>query len=177
MAAAVACVVTLLVAAVGGRWFVKDVVGWVGGQVGHDELTLRLLGWAWVGVPMLVISALLWFGERVPLPVRKVVGATALAIGASSAMLRTGHRGPSEEQIFGEVWADAQPLSYGWGAAAGTVLAMFGVMLVVYLIAGKVAGSPLPPRPRALIGKALWPVWIVLVGLGIWLAVAGRMPS
>ncbi len=169
-------VVVLVVSGMFGHLYVKAFVRWLGAAVGHDELVLRALGWAWLGVPLLVITALLILRRRLSLPARQILGTAAFTLAASSAML-LGRRGDSEEKVFGEVWPDAQPLGYGWGASGLSIVAMVVVASITYIIAGKIAGTPLSKPAQKRIDLALAPVCVVLLLGGLWIALTGPLPT
>jgi len=170
-------IVVLVVSGMLGHHYVKPFVRWLGGVVGHDELALRALGWAWLGVPLVMIALLLILRERVPPQPRSVLAVAAFTLAASSAMLPGGRRGESEEKLFGEVYPDAQPLGYGWGAAGLSIFAMFVVAAITYIIAGKIAGTPLPKPARKRIDPVLGAACVALLIGGLWLALTGPLPT
>src|SRR5690242_17611125 len=45
--------VVLLTSGLLGRHYVRDIVAALGTALAHDELSLRALGWCWIGVPLL----------------------------------------------------------------------------------------------------------------------------
>ncbi|WP_344160977.1 hypothetical protein [Kribbella yunnanensis] len=173
----IAVLVVLLTSGVLGHQYVKPFVRWLGVAVGHDELVLRALGWAWLGVPLVVIALLVSLRVRVAPRLRLVLAFTALALAASSAMLVGSRRGQSQQKVFGDVYPDAQPLGYGWGAAGLSIFAMFVVAALTYIIAGKLAGTPLPHPTHQRIGRAVIAMCVVVLLGGLWLALTGPLPN
>ncbi|TDD48738.1 hypothetical protein E1263_33070 [Kribbella antibiotica] len=170
-------VAVLLTSGLLGRRYVRDLVAHLGTAVSHNELALRALGWAWVGVPLVVLTVLLVLRRRIDRTIRGVVATAALCLAASSAMLTGGRRAPRAEVFFGAVYPDAQPLSYGWAAAGLTIFAMLAVSAITLIVAGKIAGRPMPAAVQQKVGHALGVALILLLAAGLLLALTGPLPS
>ncbi|MET7278699.1 hypothetical protein ABZS29_10760 [Kribbella sp. NPDC005582] len=174
--ASILVVAVLVVSGVFGDLYVRDFVAHLGTAVAHDELALRALGWCWLGVPVVVLTVLLLLRHRLSRRVRGVVSTVMFCLAASSAMLPGGRRS-RPKVVFGDVYPDAQPLSYGWASAGLTIVAMLAVSAVVLLVAGKIAGRPLPAATQRKIAPGLGVALILLAAGGLWIALAGPLPT
>jgi len=170
-------VVVLLASGLFGPRVVRGLVAHLGTAVAHNELALRALGWCWIGVPVLVLTALLLLRQRIDRTVRGVVATVMLCLAATSAMLTGTRRGRRLEVVFGDVYPDAQPLSFGWASAVMTVFAMLAVSAAVFIVAGKLAGRPLSAETQRKIGPGLGAALILVAVAGLWFALAGPLPN
>lgn len=167
----------LILSGVFGDLVVRDVVRSVGDVAGTDELVLRAVGWAWMGGPLVVMTALFAVRRRLGPVVKAVLTYVMSTVAASSAML-LGHRGDGgPERRFGEAYLVARPVSFGWASAVGALILTFLLGLVTLAIVGKVAGRPLSKDGQVRLGWGLGGLWIVLLGVSLWFGLTGPLPN
>lgn len=163
-----------LICGVGGAFVGENVVGALGRLVNHHELTLRVLGWCWGGLPFVVL--VLAYTQRHRLSQRAKRGLTyAVTIWAASGALLIPGRHSSLEDRFGSAYLDARPLGFGWAAGFLALFATFVAAALLVLLWRKLTGTVTKQSVRTL-NRGLTILWILLTAAGLITAVVAPMP-
>ncbi|MEV6287959.1 hypothetical protein [Kribbella sp. NPDC051770] len=136
-----------------GAYIGEDVVTTIGNATNHHEPTLRLLGWSWIGLPLLLALWTTAVHERIRPAARPVV-ALALAIWAGSSALLIPGRRSSLEQRFGTAYPDARVLGVGWGAGLPSIFLIAAVTVAAILLLRQRATPRILTAAAALLGLA-----------------------
>lgn len=161
-------VVTALACGTGGAFLADDVVHGLGNLTGHDEATLRALGWCWGGLPWCVVTALVMLRGRFPArPASYLV-----VVWLTSAALLIPARGQTGEDRFGTAGADGRAVSFGWACGFLAVAVTLVVVGAVAVIGARLRRREVTKAVLRRTSAVLTAVWLLapLAGLAIALA-------
>lgn len=132
--------VVAVAAGLGGAYVGEDLVGWIGRQTNHNEQVLRLLGWCWIGLPLLLALWSASIHQRIRPTARPAIALVLASWAASSAILLPGRRATLEDR-FGTAYPDARVLGFGWGAGVLSVFLIGAVTVAGILVVNKTLGQ------------------------------------
>lgn len=163
-----------LICGVGGAFVGEDVVGGLGRLVNHNELTLRVLGWCWGGLPFVVLVAAYSQRHRLSQRAKRGLAYAVTAWAASGALLIPG-RHSSLEDRFGGAYLDARPLGFGWAAGFLSLFATFLAAGLLVLLWRKLTGT-VTKQSVGTVNRGITIVWILLTAAGLLTALLAPMP-